>query len=209
MNSIAVSGLDGIESRRIGSYPIVADAPLEYRYALDAAMSVLAGKKSPLVICNVPQLANEVLQRVPDWGQERMTDAAIWVEPLVKSWRNDLRILGEAIPQNGRLAVVASRPLAKTLPERRLWESRPLGATPGGLWRLRRQFGRIGVSLDATYGVHTMLAIGLSLLSRQAERLGRPDLADRLSFAARLRYCSSGPLAAFSTVALLFARKVV
>ncbi len=58
-----------------GTRPVVALAPLEYRYGLDAAMSLLAApdplvaddasSSQPLVLCNVPALAHEVRQRLP------------------------------------------------------------------------------------------------------------------------------------------------
>jgi hypothetical protein len=186
---------------------LAGPAPLEYRYALDAAMPVLASAGPPLVLCNVPELEHEVRQRVAQRAGAARVDAALWVEPLLQSWQVDLAFLSDVLSEGGPLVVVASRPLARTLPERRPWGGRPLGFAPGGVWRLRRALTPAGLTLEGTYGLHAAPAVWLSLLSRLAERWGRPDLGDRLHFAARLRYCASGRLAAWSTVALLVARK--
>jgi hypothetical protein len=85
--------------------------------------------------------------------------------------------------------------------------SGPLGLRPWGLVRLCRALREAGFVVEESYGVHTMQAIFLNFLSQQVARRGYLALGDRLHFAARLRYCTTGPLAAFSTVALLVARK--
>jgi hypothetical protein len=129
------------------------------------------------------------------------------VEPLQESWRVDLAFLSGVLAAGGPLVVVASRPLARILPERHSWRGHPLGLTPGGVGRLRRALTQAGLTLDAIYGFHAAPAVGFGLMSRLVAGWGRPDLGDRLHFAARLRYCATGHLAAWSTVALLTARK--
>jgi hypothetical protein len=131
----------------------------------------------------------------------------LWVEPRADDWQTELATLAGTLRLGAPLMVIASRPLARLLPERRAWGGQPLGMRPGGIGRLRRALTGVGLALEASYGIHSAAAIGLNILSRPAGRLGRPDLADQLHFAARLRYCTAGPLAALSTVALLIARK--
>lgn len=191
----------------IGTHPVAALAPLEYRYAFDVAVSILGTASVPLVLCNVPQLMDEVCQRLPDGGGTHTTNTALWVEPLVETWHADLTTLAGALPVGGLLVIVVSRLLACLLPERRSWGGRPLGFQPGSVVRLPRALIQAGFTLEASYGLHSAFAIGLSLLSHRLERWGRPDLGDRLHFAARLCYCITGPLAVLSTVALLVVRK--
>jgi len=88
-----------------------------------------------------------------------------------------------------------------------LREGGPLGLRPWGLLHLSRALRQAGFVVEESYGVHTMQAIFLNFLSQQVARRGYLALGDRLHFAARLRYCTTGPLAAFATVALLVARK--
>jgi hypothetical protein len=193
----------------IGTHPVAALAPLDYRYALDAAMPALTtGGVAPLVLCNVWQLAGEVEQRIPIPGKIGMASAALWLEPLADSWETDLEGLADALPQHGLLVVIASLPLARTLPERRAFGVLPLGLQGGGMGRLRRGLAQSGFALEARYGMHSSMAIGLNLLGRALVRAGRPNLGDQLHYAARLHYCTTGPLAAYATVALLMARKV-
>lgn len=188
----------------IADLPVAALAPLDYRAALDAAMPLLA--PSAGVICNRPELVGEVRQRLPHW-QRGPVAAALWVEPLTATWQADLALLTATLSRQARLVVVASRPLALLLPECRGWPQTGLGATCGGLRRLRAGLRRAGLRTEASYGFHTLQSMVLNLLSARADRLGRPDLADRLHFAARLAYCARGPLAAGATVALLVVRK--
>ncbi len=188
-----------------GTHPYSALAPLDYRYALDAAMPLLAAEGPPLVRCHVPVLMDEVHQRIPDPAHAQAAAAALWVEPLQDSWQNDLYYLAHALPGGASLVIVASRPLARMLPERRTWPGQPLGMQMNGIGILRQGLRHAGFVVQSVYGIHSLLSIGLNLLSQQVARF-RPELGDRLHFAARLRYCTGGPLAALSTVALLFAR---
>lgn len=194
----------------IGTHAIAEQAPLDYRYALDAAMPVLAGRGAPMVRCDAPELWSEVGQRIPLLSTVSPANGALWVEPLAGRWQADLAMLARALSVGAPLVVVASRPLARLLPERGGWgggSRSALGLRPGGVAQLCRALPTTGLELRASFGVHTVAAIALNLLGRRAERWERPDLADRLGFEARLRYCASGPLAALSTVALLIAWK--
>ena len=192
----------------IGTHPVADLAPLEYRYALNAAMSILAGEIAPVVLCHIPELECEVRQRLSYHGEWKLASAGLWVEPLVGTWTAELEYITHVLDGNARLVILASRPLATLLSERKSWVGKPLGTQPGGLSKLYRALAGSGFSLEKSYGIHSILAITLNLMSRTAARCGRPELGDRLQFAARLRYCTSGPLATLSTLALLFARRM-
>src|SRR5207245_1706447 len=71
----------------IGTYPMSALGPLDYRYALDAAMSALAGAGAPAIRCNIPELAGEVRQRAPRRAETGAAAGALWVEPLGREHR--------------------------------------------------------------------------------------------------------------------------
>lgn len=174
-----------------GLQPPVQLAPLEYRCALDGAMTVLQGGAGPIVRNNLPELANELRWRLMD-EEEPPRGNVLWIEPLAVSWFSELREIAGMLRPGGRLAVIASSPLARLVPERRDWCARALGMRPDGLGRLRRALVRAGLTLTGRYSFHTIDAVLLSVLSAQAERLGRPALADRLHFAARLRYTAAG-----------------
>jgi hypothetical protein len=191
----------------IGFVPISELAPLDYRYALDASMPTLARVQSLRVRCHVPQLLREIRQRIPGCSEEPVVEAALWVEPMLDTWREDLKALAHGLPAGGQLVVIASQPLARLLPERAGWCGQPVVLALSGMIRLQRALAHTGFILEASYGVHALSAIGLNLLGQQMARRGRADLGDRLHFAARLRYCSHGLLVPLATVALLFARK--
>jgi hypothetical protein len=186
----------------IGSLPATRLAPLDYRCALDAALASL-GEAPALVICRAPELEGELRQRAPWAGLA----AGIWVEPQAAGWRTDMGTFARRLLPGASLAIVASRPLARLLPERRGWAGGALGLQPGGIWRLRAALAGAGLALRADHGFHSPAAIALGVLARRAERAGRPDLSDRLYFAARLRYRASGAQAALCAVALLIAVK--
>lgn len=191
----------------IGTLPMSARAPLDYRYAFDAAMSVFAGKSMPLVLCNISELAGEIRQRIPYWAETNTATAGLWVEPLVGTWRDDIKSLAGALEAGAPLVIITSRLLAQLLLERRAWKGNALGFRPGGAIQLRRALHRAGFLIEARYGIHSALAIGLNTSGQIMEYWRRPDLADRLRFAARLHYCKSGPFAVSGTVMLLVARK--
>lgn len=185
----------------IGTLPVYALAPLEYRYALDAAMSVMGNKDEILVRCGDSALLGEVRNRIPVWGESRPAEAGLWVEPQVDGWGEDLKALAEC----DSLVLVASRPLARLIPEG--WKAGGLGMRSGGTGKLVRALQDAGFGVESHYGIHTLTSIGLNTLSRFADIFDRPDLADRLGFAARLHYCTPGPHRSLSTVALIHARR--
>lgn len=182
-------------------------APLDYRYALDAAMSTLAGIPQPLVKCGVHALQDEVSQRIPVQLKQGPALGGLWIEPLSATWNSDLHLLLTGLAFAAPLVIVASRPLARLIPERASWDGQPLGLKPGGLGRLRRALTQMRWTVESSYGIHSALAIALSVVGQQLERIGRPDLGDRLHFAARLRYCNEGVFSPLSTVAVLVVRK--
>lgn len=192
----------------IDRLPVNAVVPLDYRYALDAAMTVLVPAGTPAVVCNIDELDAEVRKRLPLWSEAHLASAALWVEPLSSTWQMDLAVLAQRLSPGSPLVIVASRPLARILPERRTWSEQPLGLQIGGISWLRGLLPQADFVVEATYGIHSLLSIALSQLSYQFERRVYPHIGDRLHFAARLHYRTTGPLAVFSTVALLIARKV-
>jgi hypothetical protein len=191
----------------IGDLAMVDLPPLDYRYALDAAMAMVGQTPATRGLCRVPELDAELRQRLPKLAEECESRAAIWVEPLVDTWREDLKSLARPLAFGGQLVVIASQPMARLLPERRIWPGQPLGLRPWGVAQLRRALTSAGLTVYRYYGIHSVFAIGLSLLGQQLDRLGRPALGDRLHFAARLRYSGGGVMATLATVALLAARK--
>lgn len=190
----------------IGTLPMVALAPLDYRYALDAARTRFAPHATPAIRCNVTELDAELRQR---FARESASigHGLLWIEPPATSWRVELSELTQHLPAGAPLVVIASQPLARMVPERRTWSGDPLGMQITGINQLLRALLRGGLRIEARHGIHTAASIALSQVSQQAARLGRPDLGDRLHFAARLRYCTQGPQAALATVGLIVARK--
>ena len=180
---------------------------MDYGVALDAVMPLLTGQGLSLVRCDVPVLAAEVRQRLPRWAEAGPAHAALWVEPMNRNWQIVLESMVMSLEREADLVVVASRPAARLLPERRGWPGEPLGIQLGGLRRLSRALRGHGFIVEDEYGLHTVAAVVLNLLGGLAARLGRPDLDDRLGATARLSYCTAGPTAPLSTVALLVARK--
>jgi len=191
----------------IGTRPRLALAALEYRYALDAIMPMLAEQENLLIRCNVPQLMNEVTQRLPISDQVHHAEIALWVEPLRLTWRDELAAISERLSHSSLLIIVASRPLARLLPERQAWQGEPLGMQVRGLSHLCTELRQMGWVLERQDGIHSLQSIVLNQLSGLMSRLGRVAFADRLEFSARLHYRSTDLLAPWSTVALLVARK--
>lgn len=189
----------------IGELPCSQLAPLEYCYALDAALATLGGAP-PLLICRASELQAEVEQRLPQL-MPAVPRAGLWIEPEAATLEADSATFARALGPGAPLIVIASQPLARTLPERRGWRGAGLGLRPGGIGRLCAVLRAAGFGPIAHHGIHSAAAIGLNALGAQMARRGRPDRADQLHFAARLRYRSSGWQAQFSTVALLVAHK--
>lgn len=190
-----------------GTHPFHQMAPLDYRYALDAAMPVLSRYPGPAVRCNLAALQGEMRQRLSSWSEQPSEQAALWVEPLADSWLDELYALTGVLEAGAPLLIIASLPLARLLPERASWKEKPLCMSNGGLRHLRQILAHERCKIQDVYGIHSLAAIGYSLLGQQCERLGRPALGDRLHFASRLRYCVRGPLAPFSTVILIISTK--
>jgi hypothetical protein len=192
---------------QIGTVPMWSRAPLEYRTALDAALSLVTGPAAPVVHCQVPELAAEASQRLPNAAEIDSAQTILWIEPLAVNWQDQLERLLEQLDRGGLLVILASRGPARWLPERQGWPEQPLGLQIGGLGRLRRSLRQNGLSLERELGFHTGRSVIGSLLGKVVDRLGYPDLGDRLAAAARLYYASSGPWAAVSTVVLLVAHR--
>ena len=189
----------------IGTLPMVELAPLDYRYALDAARTIFPAHAAPQICCRLPELDGEVQQRFGTATPS--TGGALWIEPQATGWQTELSTLTQQLPPAAPLVVIMSQPLARLIPERRAWRGQALGMRLGGALALRQALRSAGLTINRSYGIHSPASIILSQFSHQVARWGRPDLGDRLHFAARLRYCTQSPLAAFATVALLVARR--
>ena len=190
----------------IGTIPETGSVPLEYRYALDAAVACCGGLSPRVTLSGVPSLDAEAIQRFPAVSVEEGR-ALVWIEPSAKTWKSQLSALTAGSKPGAVLVVVASRPLAALLPERRGWPGDSLGPHPGGIARLLRALRASGFEILENHGIHPLRAIVLSRLSACCERVGRPDLGDRHHFAARRAYRVEGALAPLATVGLLVARK--
>jgi hypothetical protein len=181
--------------------------PLDYRVALDAiAPSVqLAGR--PVVVCNLPALEDELRLRSLAGPVPTLSSVAVWIEPMQETWKSELEQLTARISNRGSLFVIYSRPLARLIPERQRWDDDAVGIRISGFSRLRRALIRAGFQIRNEYGFHGVQSISLNMAGKIAGFFRRDDLVDRLEFASRLRYCSSGLLAGVSTVALIEAVK--
>lgn len=186
---------------------VATTPPLDYRYALDAVMPAYARASGASVLCNIPELSAELDYRGIRVGSAGSATTALWIEPLIDSWSAELDSLAAQLAAGGRLYVIASRPLAAVLPERRGWHGQPLGVRPGGLRRLQSSVRGRGFRITACYGIHGPASIGLNCLAWVASAAGRPDVGDRLQFAGRLRYCTRGLRSALSAVSLIAAVK--
>ncbi|MFN8500899.1 hypothetical protein [Kouleothrix sp.] len=183
----------------IGTQPASTLPPLDYRYALDAALATVGA--APLAICRADELRDAVEQRV---ARGEAGPGGLWIEPDARGWHEDLAAFARALAPGAPLAIVMSLPLARLLPERRGWGGAPLGLRGAGAGQLIDALAPAGFTLRARHGVHSLASIVLQALSRRA---GQPDLADRLYFAARLRYRAEGRSAGLAAVALLIADK--
>jgi hypothetical protein len=186
--------------------PMEALAPLDYRYALDAARTLFAPRAAPVIRCRLAELEGELHQRFAPQS-DSIDHGALWIEPLLSSWRMELNDFAYHLPPDAPLVIIASQPLARLVPERRSWVGEPLGVQLRGIGTLIQAARAAGLVIAARYGFHTTAAIALSRMSTLAAQRGRPDLADRLHFASRLRYATQGPLAALATVGLLVAKR--
>lgn len=162
-------------------------APLEYRIALDAACAWLAPHPPLRLRGEQPGLAAELEMRLapslqPPWR------SALWIEPQRDGWQAALAELAAALPNQARLAVLLSLPLARRLPERRDWRGTALGEQAGGLARFLRALPENGFALHSLHGLHSGQAVLLNALAAVARKAGRLALGDRLEFSARRSY---------------------
>jgi hypothetical protein len=190
----------------IGTLPVYSLEPLEYRLALDAASVWLAGSTPVGLRCEQPALDLErqqrlLLDRPPPW------QGLLWLEPQYPTWPSALDGLAAHFLPGARLALLFSLPLARRLPDFPSWGGDPLGLHPGGLERIRQALVDQGFAIDRTYAFHGGPSLLCNAASRLFRLLQRRALADRLEFAARLRYIQSSERSWFSTCALLLAHR--
>lgn len=191
----------------IGRLPLTYLPPLEYRWALDAAMLLFHSSGPLYVICHIPALKAVIDQQLPEFSSGMRYRNGLWVEPMRDSWYEDLQEFSTKLVAGSTLVLLTSQPMARWLSERHSWFGSPLGLQFFGLVRLKYALQKKGFLRFERYGLHGLTSIWLNNLAYWAEVQGRPDVADRLRFSGRLRYLQQGPLAVMSTVALGFYRK--
>jgi hypothetical protein len=188
------------------SVAVYEQAPLEYRVAMDAACTWLGAYLPAGLRCDQPELKTEAEQRLrfedaPPW------QSGLWLEPQEQDWGAGLAdFLGQLAP-GARLAVVLSLPPARRLHERKDWRSPALGEKAGGMRRFLRGLAEQGVVVEAEMGLHSWQAVGLNLAGQAARRARFWALADRLEYAARLRYSQRLGGAWSATCALILGHK--
>lgn len=159
-----------------------------------------------MVKCHPAHLTSLLNQVLPFWTESGPAAGGLWIEPVVDTWKDDLAALRNGLQPSSPLIVIASRPLARVLPERTGWIGQPLGLLPLGITRLVTALRFAGFTIESRFGIHSLVSICLNVSAGWLGRHGRPELGDRLLSAARLHYCSGGPFDWLSTVILLFAR---
>ena len=173
----------------------MAQIPQEYRIAADALASFIEIDKSSM-LCESDALRGLVAAPLP---LQTSPASIVWLEPQATTWVQRL----DQIRTAQRLLVIASRPLAKHIPERTAWVDQPLGVYRDGLRQLRQGLQSIGRPVVAEYGFHTVTSILINRCATLLSAVGQSARADRWHFTARLHYATQGLLANFSTVALL------
>lgn len=118
----------------------------------------------------------------------RPHDVALWISPTRHTWRSRVRDVDAALTPRGRLAIVGAGPLARVVSRLR----------PGGLplchgsddpRRVSEAFSYRTEAIWRLYGMRSATFGGLRIA---AERIRRPDLADRLEAAYRLALLERG-----------------
>jgi hypothetical protein len=184
--------------------PVYDLAPLEYRLGLDAASVWLARHSPVLLICEQPALRLECLQRLPV-SHDHPGPGVLWLEPQRQTWRSVLTGLDARLASGAHLALLLSLPLARRLPECRIWDGNPLGQQPGGLQSLLHALHQHGLIIEVAQALHTRRSILTNASARLARTLGLHALADRLEFAARRHYIQPLKRSWQATCALILA----
>ncbi len=191
----------------IGTLPVTSLPPLEYRWALDAAMPLFSRSGLSHLVCHVPALQIEINQRLSGLVSCSQPGNGLWVEPLLDSWREEIHEFSAQIKAGGTLAVMASCPAARWLPERQGWTGDPLGLRLWGFLNLHSGLCRTGFHRIYVYGMHSPVSILLNYCASQVERHGFPEMADRIRFSARYHYVQRGLFWMLGTVALFLYQK--
>ena len=154
--------------------------PLEYQIALDVLPSFVSMSETGW-ICQVDAFYPELQNRLPHVPAPQYL---VWIEPQ----------MAEPLPSLNniqRLILIASRPLARILPERKAWQDDSVGLRWRGTSRFQQPLRQEGWHAVATHHFHTLQSIILNRASEQLTRIGQPARADRWQFAARQRYATS------------------
>ncbi len=128
----------------------------------------------------------------------------VWAEPEAASAEETLQAISHLAAPEASLRVITSTSLRRFLPA---WQAgplpaeRPLAAGPVGLLLSSK-----GWRIDQKTVFHGPRSIWWSYLARAAEKMGRPDWADRCLFAVRQAYREPGWLWRLGPLALIQAR---
>ena len=125
----------------------------------------------------------------------------IWAEPLPGNLAQSCG-LPDALRAGGQVCVIHSGWLARLLPEWRGAQRRFPGLRSTLSW-LRLQ----GLRVERTCGFHGPASFAWARASQVAERLGRPDRADRWGYRGRAAYVVTGWQVLLAPVAVTLARK--
>jgi hypothetical protein len=140
-------------------------------------------------------------------AMERPASVAIWAEPEPDTAAYLRQSVLRSLEREGRLCIINSGWLARRLPEWTRLEGRP-ASRPVALRQVRRWLQSSAFTIEATVGFHGPLSILWGYRHHLAQRLGRPDVADRCHFKMRAEYVTRGWRAAFSPVCVIIARKL-
>jgi hypothetical protein len=209
----------------------------EYCQGFDLLLAGWRSGDSPLLaFCNSPLHVIELLKRaeVPlrlasggrfnlstfltsapgwNWGeicileeQDRASryECILWIEPDAAGLETDTVLTTLAGPR-AELRVLVSGGLHSFLP---IWRqySRP-SRWPFPITQMMRRLELLGWRITRVTSLHGPRSIAWSALSRVAQRLGRPDWADRCLLAMRAVYREAGWLWPLSTLVFLEAQR--
>lgn len=207
----------------------------EFRWALDRAAASLSTAAPALAVVSSPFYVVELLRRAGSplhlasrsefnlslwlrhasqwaWQKPKLVDlsapagysALLWAEPEAGTAPETANLLRQRALPGTRLQVIASTALRRYLPAWRLPTPPAQAPLPAGtvLHLLRAA----GWQVESLHGYHGPRAIAWTNLARLSQALGRPDWADRASFAMRASYIEQGLLCKISPLLLISCR---
>jgi len=107
---------------------------------------------------------------------------ALWVAPDRSNWRTGAAIIDQYLGSGGRLAVISNGPLSVL---RALLRRAEPGVSPGRM-DPREIADALGYQTLASWRLYGLPSLAWAVLRLTADRLSRPDMADRFEAAFRL-----------------------